>query len=147
MSKAVKYRILKYIIGSILCIIINFIYSLFGHGVHSNYMTYMFIIPLFLGPTSVLANIYDNKEGCEDYNCSLLCLVYYYTMLNKQQNRTVKHKHSNVIMQLQRCAFCVILKKQVCSFNKIIKDDDRESKKTTILCLLRKSKSRIFILC
>lgn len=75
MSKAVKYRILKYLIGSILCIIINFIYSLFGHGVHSNYMTYMFIIPLFLGPTSVLANIYDNKEARDFAFCGIVTLV------------------------------------------------------------------------
>jgi len=40
---------LIYFVITLVCIIINFIYSKFSHGVSSNYMTYMFLIPLILG--------------------------------------------------------------------------------------------------
>lgn len=41
-----KKQIIKYIIATVLCIIINIVYSLFSHNVFSNYMRYMFIIPI-----------------------------------------------------------------------------------------------------
>lgn len=46
-----KYRkvIITYFVISILCFVINIIYSKFGHGVTSNYMTYMYLIPIFFG--------------------------------------------------------------------------------------------------
>lgn len=47
-------RILIYIFSGILCIIINYIYSQFSHGVSSNYMTYMFLIPVISGFVSIL---------------------------------------------------------------------------------------------
>lgn len=40
-----RKRCFKYFITSIICILVNFIYGLFSHGVSSNYMIYMFIIP------------------------------------------------------------------------------------------------------
>lgn len=37
-----------YIIVSLLCVVINYIYSIFGHGVNSRYMAFMFLVP-FIG--------------------------------------------------------------------------------------------------
>jgi hypothetical protein len=39
---------------SAFCVIFNLIYSKYGHGVHSNYMTFMFAYPLMLGAFAYL---------------------------------------------------------------------------------------------
>lgn len=70
-----KYRFLKYIIASICCIVINLVYSIFSHGIYSNYMTYMFVIPLILGIISILINRNNNKEGNDLAFCSILTLI------------------------------------------------------------------------
>ncbi|MBC3888386.1 hypothetical protein GH810_08695 [Acetobacterium paludosum] len=48
-----KKKILKtsliYLVLSLSAIIINYVYGLFGHGVHSSYMTWMFLYPLLGG--------------------------------------------------------------------------------------------------
>lgn len=44
-----KKTILSYIAISIFCILVNNIYGIFGHGVSSNAMTFMFLVPLFGG--------------------------------------------------------------------------------------------------
>ena len=75
MNKKLKKHLILYGLFSIICIVINIVYAQFSHGVSSNYMTYMFIIPLFLGPTSVLANIYDNKEARDFAFCGIVTLV------------------------------------------------------------------------
>jgi|SRR5574344_2975130 uncharacterized membrane protein YtjA (UPF0391 family) len=41
-----KKTIIKYLSASLFCIIVNFIYAKFSHNVSSNYMTFMFLIPL-----------------------------------------------------------------------------------------------------
>lgn len=59
---------INYILVSVVCLIVNYIYGKFGHGVTSNYMTYMFIIPLIMGscvyfiikrPNRIFKNIYN----------------------------------------------------------------------------------------
>ena len=60
LDKEKKKKIIIYIVSSVFCIIVNFVYSLFSHGVHSNYMTFMFLIPLLLGIINVLVNIHKN---------------------------------------------------------------------------------------
>jgi len=51
--KSNKKKILKtsliYLVLSLSAIIINYVYGLFGHGVHSSYMTWMFLYPLLGG--------------------------------------------------------------------------------------------------
>lgn len=41
-----KKVLIHYMLATLLCIIINYIYLQFSHNVSSNYMTYMFIYPL-----------------------------------------------------------------------------------------------------
>ena len=56
-----KKTIFIYFIVSIICIIINYVYSKFGHGVTSNYMTYMFLYPLIGGIIAILINRDNNR--------------------------------------------------------------------------------------
>lgn len=48
-----KHRNIKttiiYVIITIICVVINYVYSFFGHGVSSDSMTYMFLYPLIGG--------------------------------------------------------------------------------------------------
>lgn len=57
-SNNVKKHYIKtmivYTVVSIFCIIVNKIYKLFGHGVTSNSMTYMFLFPLLGGTLAFL---------------------------------------------------------------------------------------------
>lgn len=70
-----KKAIIGYFITTIICIIINFIYGKFGHGVSSNYMTYMFLYPLILGVILTCMNIKQNKI-IEDLNiCGIATLT------------------------------------------------------------------------
>ena len=45
----IKKSVLAYSKATIFLIILNYIYSLFSHGVNSDYMTYMFVYPLIGG--------------------------------------------------------------------------------------------------
>lgn len=58
-----KKRIIKYLLFSIILIIINYIYSLFSHNVSSAFMTYMFIFPLI----GMILVIIFNNENIEFY--------------------------------------------------------------------------------
>lgn len=42
-------RLYAYIAVTLFCGLFSFIYELFSHGVYSNFMVYLFAIPLFLG--------------------------------------------------------------------------------------------------
>lgn len=70
-----KKSMLGYVIASIVCLIINYIYSKFGHGVTSNYMTYMFIYPLFGGALLTMLNKKNNKSASNLFNCGIVTLV------------------------------------------------------------------------
>jgi hypothetical protein len=41
-----------FLVISLICVIVNWIYGRYGHGVHSDYMTFVFVYPL-LGGTAV----------------------------------------------------------------------------------------------
>lgn len=70
-----KKIIIKYMIASVLCIIINYIYSKFGHGVTSNYMTYMFLYPLLIGLTVTLFNKKNSKLTSNLAVCGITTLT------------------------------------------------------------------------
>ncbi len=49
-SRNIAYRNLKaYLVATIICILIPIIYYRFSHGIHSLYMTLLFLWPLILG--------------------------------------------------------------------------------------------------
>ena len=75
LDKEKKKKIIIYIVSSVFCIIVNFVYSLFSHGVHSNYMTFMFLIPLLLGIINVLVNIHKNIVANDLAICGILTLT------------------------------------------------------------------------
>ena len=70
---------IAYFIISILCLIINFIYSKFSHGVSSDYMTYLFLYPLIGGIILFLFfkafNIKIFNISLNLYNSSILTLT------------------------------------------------------------------------
>ena len=47
--KHIRKTTAVYLALSLLAVIINYVYGLFGHGVHSGYMTWMFLYPLLGG--------------------------------------------------------------------------------------------------
>lgn len=70
-----KKTIIKYILASIICVLINFIYSIFGHGVTSNFMTYMFAYPLILGILFTLINNKNSKLKSNLFLCGISTLT------------------------------------------------------------------------
>ena len=75
LDKEKKKKIVICFISSVVCVVINFVYSLFSHGVHSNYMTFMFAVPLLLGAISILVNIHNNKLANDLAICGILTLT------------------------------------------------------------------------
>ncbi len=73
--KTKKKKIIKYIVASIICIAINFIYAQFGHGVTSNYMTLMFLYPLILGIVCTLLNSQNNKSVANIFMLGIITLT------------------------------------------------------------------------
>lgn len=49
MSSNSRTRLYIYIAVTVFCGLFSFIYELFSHGVYSNFMVYLFVIPLLLG--------------------------------------------------------------------------------------------------
>ena len=49
MKKYFRKAVAVYVAAAAFCFVFQFIYGMFGHGVHSAYMTYMFLLPLLLG--------------------------------------------------------------------------------------------------
>jgi uncharacterized membrane protein YtjA (UPF0391 family) len=72
-----KRHLLNYVIGVIVCIIINIVYSLFSHNVASNYMTFMFLIPIGGYLISLIANkeIYRNLVASATLSFTLASLL------------------------------------------------------------------------
>lgn len=70
-----KKRIILYIIASVICVAINFGYAQFGHGVESNYMTYMFLYPLVIGVLSVIINKNNVKISNSLFKCGIITLT------------------------------------------------------------------------
>lgn len=68
-----------YVLLTLFCILFNFIYSIFGHGVSSAFMTYMFLIPLILGfiPYLLLGLTKKHPKRLEYnlYNCGIITLL------------------------------------------------------------------------
>ena len=75
MNKNLKKHLILYGIFSIICIVINAIYSIFSHGVSSNHMTYMFLYPLLLGIFVSLINYENNNEVTDFSFCGILTLT------------------------------------------------------------------------
>lgn len=77
-KKTLKKSIIVYIFITIFCIIFNYIYSIFGHGIKSIYMMYSFIIPLILGVVVFLIlykiNLY-NRISFNLYNAGIATLI------------------------------------------------------------------------
>ena len=48
-SRQVLKTVLVYLAISVFCVVFNNVYALYGHGVHSDSMTYMFLYPLLGG--------------------------------------------------------------------------------------------------
>ena len=65
---------INYIIAAIVCLIIAYIYSLFGHGVTSAYMTFMFLYPLIGGiPVLFIKDL--NRFFISAYSCGIATLT------------------------------------------------------------------------
>ncbi|HEY5576288.1 MAG TPA: hypothetical protein VIK34_06185, partial [Clostridiaceae bacterium] len=47
--KHIRKTTAAYLTLSLLAVAVNYVYGLFGHGVHSGYMTWMFLYPLLGG--------------------------------------------------------------------------------------------------
>ena len=73
-DKTIKH----YLITSLICFIISFIYEMFSHGVYSNYMIFAGIIPLVLGACFYLLIKKINpfsKVSKHLYNSFVACLT------------------------------------------------------------------------
>lgn len=70
-----KSLLIGYGIATIICIVINFIYSKFGHGVTSNYMTYMFLYPLVIGSLTTFLNKSNNEVSSNLAICGIATLT------------------------------------------------------------------------
>jgi len=70
-----KTRIIRYIIVAVVSIIVTLIYGYFGHGVRSNYMDFMFLIPLVLGTFITLINRKEDKLAADIFACSIITMV------------------------------------------------------------------------
>ena len=57
---AIKHTIV-YALVSVFCFVLGYIYEMHGHGVNSNYMIYMFLIPLIGGALPYLILIFIPK--------------------------------------------------------------------------------------
>jgi len=67
-----------YVFTTLFCIAFNYIYSLFGHGVSSPYMTYAFVFSLVLGVIGFIVfgrlNL-DNRIAFNLYNAGIATLT------------------------------------------------------------------------
>ena len=72
-----KRHLMHYVIAVILCIAINLIYSLFSHNVYSNYMIYMFLIPVGGYLISLISdqNLYRNLVGGATLSITLASML------------------------------------------------------------------------
>lgn len=77
-KKILKKSIMVYVYVTIFCIVFNYIYSIFGHGIKSNYMKYAFVIPLILGVLVFYIcyklNLY-NRISFNLYNAGIVTLI------------------------------------------------------------------------
>lgn len=81
-TKKLKYQIKKYLIISIITLIISLIYELFSHGVYSKSMLLSFLIPLLMG-SFMYYIIYSHKKRfvydlpSKIYNSSIITFLLY----------------------------------------------------------------------
>lgn len=73
----IKKDMIRYGFFTILCIIINIVYSKFSHNVSSVYMSYMFIIPIIGFIISIFnkTNLYKNLIACSTLTITLSSLL------------------------------------------------------------------------
>ncbi len=58
-----KRRVIPYVVVTIVCAIVAFVYSQFSHGVNSPHMTYLFAYPLIMGVSmGLLAMIFAGHK-------------------------------------------------------------------------------------
>jgi len=73
-----KTTVKIYISTTLFCIAFNYIYSLFGHGVSSPFMSYAFVFSLMLGVVGFMAlgwlNL-DNRIAFNIYNAGIATLT------------------------------------------------------------------------
>jgi hypothetical protein len=73
-----KKTVIIYSAITLLCIAINYIYSLFGHGVSSPYMSYAFVFSLILGVVGffVIGRLdLENRTSFSLYNAGIATLT------------------------------------------------------------------------
>lgn len=74
-SKIIIKKIIISIMVSLICMFINYIYAQFGHGVSSNYMTYMFLYPLVIGIVTSVINIKNVKISSNLFICGIATIT------------------------------------------------------------------------
>ena len=73
----IKKQVKNYLIISIICFIVSFIYEMLSHGVYSNYMIFAGLIPLILGTGFYLLirKINFSYKSRYLYNSFISCLT------------------------------------------------------------------------
>jgi hypothetical protein len=74
---ATKRKVIKYLIASIICFVLNLVYGAFSHNVSSIFMTYAFVIPLIGLLLSLLSNniTYRNFLASSIFTITLASLL------------------------------------------------------------------------
>lgn len=59
-----KNRLIRYAAITLFCLVLFIVYSIFSHGVYSNYMTFLFAWPMLLGfvPSLLIAKVSSLSE-------------------------------------------------------------------------------------
>ena len=77
-QKSIKTTVIVYAVVTGLCIALNYVYSLFGHGVSSPFMTYAFVYSLVLGVLGfiVIGRLQlNNRVAYNLYNAGIATLT------------------------------------------------------------------------
>lgn len=62
LRRASKTNLIEFVSLSFFCVVFNFIYGKFSHGVSSDYMTYAFLVPLWGGVVPYFALMIFSKK-------------------------------------------------------------------------------------
>jgi hypothetical protein len=76
MKKELIKGLISYTIATILLWLIAYIYTLFGHGVHSNAMTYMFLYPLIGGLLFLFIHLFLLNKSSKKVKSWLYTLLH-----------------------------------------------------------------------
>ena len=73
-----KTTVKIYVLTTLFCMVFNYVYSLFGHGVSSPYMSYAFVFSLVLGVGGFMVIGWlklDNRTAFNLYNAGIATLT------------------------------------------------------------------------